>query len=121
MNSSKGRRGPIPALFDHNDTITDDADKAAAFNRYFYSVFTKEDMTQFSNLKSSVKFLPSLIDCVDFSSEVVRDYLCNINPSKVCGPDLLPGFLLKHCAQFFAFPLAYLFNFSMCTSTLPRD
>ena len=43
VNSSKGRHDPIPALTDHNATITDDAEKAEVFNKYFYSMFTKED------------------------------------------------------------------------------
>ena len=72
-------------------------------------------------MKSSIKFLPSLIDCVDFSPELVYEHLCNIDPSKACGPDLLPGFLLKNCAEFIAAPLAYLFNLSMRTGMLPED
>ena len=72
-------------------------------------------------LKSSIKFSQSLIDSVEFSPSVVHEYLCNVDVSKACGPDLLPGFLLKHCAEFIAPPLAYLFTFSMRTGTLPQD
>ena len=81
VNSSKGRRDPIPALVDNNETITDDIKKAEVFNRYFYSVFTKEDMTEFSTLKPSMNFLPSLIDSVDFSPAIVYERLCDIDPS----------------------------------------
>jgi len=103
VNSSKGCRNPIPAISDHNATITDDAGKTKAFNRYFYSVFSKENMSHFDSLKSSVKFLPSLIDSVDFSPAVVYEHLCNIDASKACGSDLLPGFSLKHCDNLLLF------------------
>ena len=121
VNSSKGRRDPIPALTDHNAIITNDTDKAEAFNKYFYSVFTKEDMTHFNTVKSSIEFSPSIINSINFSPATVYDHLCNIDASKACEPDLLPGFLLKHCAEFIATPLAYLFNLSMRTVKLPQD
>jgi len=64
---------------------------------------------------------PSLIDSIEFSPAVVYEYLSNIDSSKSCGPDLLPGFLLKHCATPIAPSLAYSFNVSMHTRSLHRD
>ena len=78
-------------------------------------------MTHFNTVKSSIDFSPSIIDSVNFSPATVYDHLCNINASKACGPDFLPGFLLKHCAEFIATPLAYLFNLSVRTGKLPQD
>ena len=78
-------------------------------------------MTHFNTVKSSIEFSTSIIDSVNFSPATVCDHLCNIDASKACGPDILPGFLLKHCAEFIATPLAYLFNLSMCTGKLPQD
>ena len=69
----------------------------------------------------SINFSPSLIRSVDFPPLTVYNYLCKTDISKACGPDLLPGFLLKHCAEFIASPLAYLFTFTMCTGTSPQD
>ena len=66
-------------------------------------------------------FSPSLINSVEFSPAVVYEILCDIDASKACGPDLFPGFLLKHCAISISSPLAYLFNLSMHTGSLPRD
>ena len=48
-------------------------------------------------------------------------YLCNLDVSKACGPDLIPAFLLKSSAEAIASPLCYLFNKSMSTGSLPRD
>jgi len=102
-------------LFQRKTQSTDDFVKAELFNKYFYLVFTKEDMTSFPTLQQSTTISPSLVDCFEFTPADVYDYLSNIDGSKACGPDLLPGFLLKHCASSLASPLAYLFNFSMCT------
>jgi len=83
---------PIPALTNENVTITDDSVKAELFNKYFYSVFAKEDMTSFSSLQQSTTMSPSLIDSIEFSPAVVYavvyEYLSNINSSKSCGPRL---------------------------------
>ena len=72
-------------------------------------------------MKSSINCLPSLIDSVNFSPVIVYKHLCDIDPSKACEPDILPGFLLNNCAEFIAASLAYLFNLSMRTGTLPQD
>ena len=65
-------------------------------------------MTSFPTLQQSTTISPSLVDCFEFTPADVYDYLSNIDGSKACGPDLLPGFLLKHCASSLASPLAYL-------------
>ena len=41
--------------------------------------------------------------------------------SKACGPDRIPAFLLRCCAEEISSPLSYLFNKSMSTGLLPRD
>ena len=65
-------------------------------------------MSHFDSLKSSVKYSSSnsLIDSIEFSPAIVYKHLCNIDTPKACGLDLLPGFLLMHCAGFIASPLA---------------
>ena len=55
INSSKGRRNPIPTLLDDDIPVVDDRLRAKAdiFNHYFHSVFTREDMSSFDTLKDS--------------------------------------------------------------------
>ena len=101
--------------------VTDEAVKADKFNRYFYSVFTQENMSNFDNLAKSLKFAPSLLSTVTFSPQGVLDQLLLVNVSKACGPDLITGFLLKEGAKVIASPLSYLFTTSMRTAALPRD
>ena len=49
INSSKGRRNPIPTLLDDDIPVVDDRAKAdtRVFNHYFHSVLTREDMSSF--------------------------------------------------------------------------
>ena len=52
VNTSKGKRTPIPSITDDGRGIADDTLKADKFNHYFYSVFTQEDMSNFDSLKT---------------------------------------------------------------------
>ena len=61
VNTSKGKRIPIPSIIDDDRRITDHTVKAEKFNHYFYSVFTQEDMSNFDSLKKSLDFAPCLL------------------------------------------------------------
>ena len=111
LNSFKGRRSPLPPLL-HNDTyVTEDSHKAEAFNTYFGSVFTVDDGSDLSTLRESLSFCPSIIQSIKFNVEEVRTELESLNPSKACGPDLIPARLLKLGAEFIAPSLTKLFQF----------
>ena len=121
INSSKGRRNPIPPLRSDGCSVIDDSSKADVFNKYFQSVFTIEDTSDIDSLREHLIFNDSIISEIEFSASIVFEYLSNLDVTKACGPDLLPAFLLKHCAEAISAPLAYLFNRSMSTGTLPHD
>ena len=91
------------------------------FNHYFYSVFTQEDLSSFDSLGLSLKHQSPVISSIDFSPTIVCDYLHTLDVFKACGPNLIPAFLLKCCAEVISSPLSYLFNRSMSTGTLPKD
>ena len=121
VNSSKGTRKPIPTLMHNGVSVANDSDKADVFNNYFHSVLTQEDLTNFDLLKQSSLPPSPVISTVDFSPSVVCHYLKSLDVTKACGPDLLPGFLLRYCAEDISSPLSYLFNKSMSTGSLPQD
>ena len=121
VNSSKGRRNPIPPLLSDDISVSDDKAKANIFNCYFHSVFTREDMSSFDVLEKSTVYHSPIISTVEFSPSDVCVYLQSLDVSKACGPDLIPAFLLKHSADVICHPLSYLFNMSMSTGTLPKD
>ena len=99
VNSSKGRRNPIPPLLSDDTSVSDDRAKANIFNYYFHSVFTREDMSSFDVLKKSTVHHSPIISTVYFSPSDVCTYLQSLDVSKACGPDLIPAFLLKHSAD----------------------
>ena len=72
-------------------------------------------------LSQSLAHQPTVISTVDFSPSTVYSYLSSLDMSKACGPDLIPAFLLRCCAEEVSAPLSYLFNKSMSTGILPRD
>ena len=63
----------------------------------------------------------SSIDKVVISEDAVFEVLCKIDPSKACGPDDIPGRLLKEGAPWLAEPPTQLFNLSLQSGVLPRD
>lgn len=48
-------------------------------------------------------------------------HLSSVDVSKVCGPNLILGFLLKASAKVISSPLIFLFHTSMLKATLPKD
>jgi len=121
INSSKGKRAQIPPITVSGVQITAPVAKANEFNQYFHSVFTKEQIADLPSLRQSLKFDAPLLSTVEFSPQEVFDHLSSIDISKACGPDAIPGFLLKAGAEFICSPLSFLFTTSMCTATLPKD
>ena len=56
-----------------------------------------------------------------FSEDKVFKALSLIDPSKACGPDCIPGRLLKEGAPWLFEPLVALFNQSLKSGLLPSD
>ena len=121
VNASKGYRDPIPTLNYNGSVISDDDAKATCFNNYFSSVFTSEDKSTLSDLRSSVVQGSDLISTVTFTPNVVLDVLASLNISKACGPDSIPARLLKEGASSICTSLAHLFQMSLNSGTLPSD
>ena len=55
------------------------------------------------------------------SDDDVYRLLSKIDTSKACGPDEVPGRLLKKGAQWIAGPLSKLFSLSLAQGKLPQD
>ena len=119
--ASKGYRDPIPTLNYNGSIVSEDTAKATCFNNYFSSVFTDEDTSSLSDLRSTVVWGSDLINTVDFTPNVVLKVLTSLNVSKACGPDLIPARLLKEGATSICASLAHLFQLSLDSGTLPSD
>jgi len=101
--------------------ISDDIERATAFNQYFNSVFTSEDCSNSQSLHESDQFHDKLIDNIQFTPENVFEELSTLQQGKACGPDNLPARLLKIAADFISLPLSRIFQLSLSSGTLPRD
>ena len=94
-----------------------------ALNNYFCSVFTKETTNNLGKLRDGLLQSRSeqVIQTLAISENDVYEELCKINPHKACGPDDIPGRILKEGAAWIAEPLSKLFTMSLSTGTLPHD
>ena len=66
--------------------------------------------------------LPLGIDSPEFLEVTVHrvnEVLCKLNPAKACGPDAIPDWLLKKCAEFLAYPITTILNSSFKKQLLP--
>lgn len=110
INKLKACRSPIPPLLHDDNVITSDSAKAAIFNDYFVSVFTKECMLNSGELLCHLPNKAFHLDSITVSPSEVFEELSTLNPQKACGPDGICPRLLKEGAEIIASPLAELFN-----------
>lgn len=94
--------------------------KAAIFNKYFASVFQKSDYHKPTTTPSSSPS-DNELHLIQVSMEEVLKALEAIDTSKACGPDQIPGRLLKECANEIAPSLTHLINLSLRLGHVPRE
>ena len=120
VNSKVKTRGSIGNLIsDRGEILSDDSKKAQAFNDFFASAFTREDLQNVPavDVRNPVSFLSSIV----ISEDDVRKVLKNLQPDKSPGPDNIHPRILKECANELAVPLTTLFRNTMELSKLPRE
>ena len=123
LKNVRGGSAGIPNLKFMGSVLTAAADKAKAFNAYFCSIFTKENLSNLPHLRSLLQasWSTASISDVVIDEDSVLEALGGIDPSKACGPDEIPGRLLKEGAPWLAEPLTRLFNMSLQSGSLPSD
>ena len=103
----------------NSSVVTNDSDKANAFNQYFYSVF-KQDTFTLHNSES----LSSTCDCIcsiDISIKDVFNALINLEPNKAFGLDNIGPSILRNSASVLSAPLQYLFSLSLSRGIIPNE
>ena len=58
---------------------------------------------------------------IDFSTERIKQLLNDIYVNKACGPDNIPGIVLKHCSSSISAPLSQLFHSIYDTGIVPNE
>jgi len=120
VNSKVKTRSCITTLTsDKGEILSDDGQKAEAFNDLFASVFTREDLLTVPTV--DIKNPSSVLSSIVISEVNVQKILKNLRPDKSPGPDNIHPRILKECANELAGPLATLFRSTMEQSQLPRE
>ena len=88
------------------------------FSSHFQNNFNHSDDNELEIFDTLVKKYPThVIDSI--SDEEVCMAIKDLNPSPSCGPDLVPAFIIKGCANLWIKPLRFLFNLAIKTGTYP--
>jgi len=120
VNGKIKGRGVVPDLTKSDGTvITENLDKANAFNQFFSSVFTKEDTLNLPTLPDKPVKQP-LVD-ITFTYNDVLKLLLNLKPDKSPRPDSIHPGILKECAHVLVCPLFILFRKSMDEGDIPLE
>ena len=92
--------------------------KANLLNNQFVSVFTDEDTSSLPDLgRSPHPPVPSFV----IKCEGVQKLLSQIKPHTACGPDNLPAYLLKECAEELAPVFTLLFKATLHQGRIPSE
>ncbi len=102
-------------------TLSSAIDKCNALNNYFTSVFTKEKSINHQKLSHSLKSVTQSLTSISISQADTLKALTSIDPTKSCGPDDIPGRLLREGAIHLSKPLTKLFNMSIQQGKLPQE
>ena len=90
--------------------------KADMFNKFFYDQFSEPSI-----YNTDISFENDNDFDIDFSPSRVRALLADINTNKACGPDEIPGMVLKMCSESVALPLSIIYKLVYNTGSIPVD
>ena len=120
-NSKTKTRSGVPKLKKRDGSWAEsDKDKADELNKYFSSVFTREDITSMPNnfppgpSNTTFSFTP-------LSIEDIIKKITKLKPNKAPGPDGLHPTIIKELRLEIAYPLCLLFNMSLEQGIVPTE
>jgi len=118
VNSKLKVRSGVADLETDNGVATSDAQKAEALNKFFVSVFTREDSINMPILPEKDDVTP-LID-ITISEAIVEEKLKQLNPNKFSGPDELHPRVLCELQNVISRPLTIVMQKSLDEGILPQ-
>lgn len=104
---------------DGQSFITNICTKANMLNTYFHSVFSPAKTAPVS--PEPPEATGNTPPSIQLSISEVTKVLEQLDPNKACGPDGIPGALLKNTAQEIAPSLCRLFNLSLSLGSVPLN
>ena len=111
VNSKTKVRTGIGELQVDDVTSISDEEKASTLNKYFSSVYTKEDTTRIPTCENHAVRTPC--PRIQLSRDDVYRELQALNPTKSAGPDNLYPIVLKETTSTIAGPLLSIFQLSL--------
>lgn len=119
VNSLKKDNGiPIQMSYS-NKKLNDPTEIVNAFADFFIKSYLPPSFKNNHNSISTNKSMSNTLILTGFNEDEVLSALKKIKNKTTSGPDGIPAFLLKDCAQVLAFPLMIIFNLSLVSATFP--
>jgi len=118
VNKKRGVSG-YPRSMVLGDAVSNSATLSASLFQTFF-------MSNFMQPTSSLSpVTPPYVDCeniglIQFDCDEVFDYMKRLKLNYSPGPDGVPAFVLRKCAESLAIPLTFIFNRSLVTSYFPN-
>ena len=118
VNKLSGRSQKCTKLtFEKEGELLSDLELANNLNKFYISVNADIPPLDITTLPA---YLPAVDQVPYIEPHEVCEKLLVINASKTCGPDNIPGRLLKEFAHLFAEPVAKIFNMSLASGIVPN-
>jgi hypothetical protein len=119
VKSKTATRAPIgPIMMEDGSLSNNNMEAAEALNKYFASVFTKEDL---STLPQKQLETDNMVSTVTITEAIIIKKIKNLRADSAAGPDGIHPRLLKETAAEIAVPLNIIFNRSMRENVIPND
>ena len=119
MKSTQKVKTKIPNLKKKDGSYTTcDAEIADVLNKQYFSVFTKENVTNIPSFPAK-ELLTEQLSNIDIEQEVVEKLLKNLLPNKAPGLDGLHPRILKEMADVISYPITEIFKKSFASGELP--
>ena len=113
IKSSTSDRPSPNFLRDGHKLVTDIRDRANILNKFFSSVFNPASTALPTLSAPPSSGVGEKLDSIELTASEVREVLLSLDPNKACGPDNIPGSLLKSTAAEIAPSLCKIFNLSL--------
>jgi hypothetical protein len=112
-------RSTIGPLKDkENRTITDDKEMAELLNKFFSSVFTREDV---QNVPSAAEMEAPSLETMDITYRMVQEKTRSLKPGSAPGPDGIGPQLLQELQKELVPALVLIFRRSIQNGEVPED
>ncbi|XP_068704053.1 uncharacterized protein [Montipora foliosa] len=119
IKSSTSDRPSPNFLRDGHKLVTDIRDRANILNKFFSSVFNPASTASPTLSAPPSSGVGEKLDSIELTASEVREVLLSLDPNKACGPDNIPGSLLKNTAAEIAPSLCKIFNLSLSHGVVP--